>query len=53
MGSRASLEALEELKITMVLEAVNVTSFSSCIMILAAWVFSVTSLIGRHSFTVI
>jgi hypothetical protein len=36
MGSKASLEALEELKITTVLEAVNVTAFLSCLMILAA-----------------
>lgn len=53
MGSRASLEALEKLKITTVSEVVNVTSFSSCLMNLAAWVFSVTSLTGRHSFTMI
>jgi len=53
MGSRASLEDLEKLKITTVSEAVNISLFSGCVMNLAAWVFNVTSLIGRHSFTMI
>ena len=36
MSSRTSLEALEKLKITTDSEAVNVTSFSICVLNLAA-----------------